>query len=257
LLSIDELDALWEPLAAGAVGYFFAVFALGLYSGYYTAPVDLIAVLYTGRLALAWIAQPARARVFVVATVFLILMLHNAAYSAFRVMETKSLIAVKEQLADYLKSHAGETDRIELFFPYATRFHLMGISSYLNYRGIQIAGHKAASTAAGPGVVIEGRGEYPLDRCVDYRTYVCRHVDSPGEGAWIVVMPDDDASMADVEHAGQGSALLFSAEACGMCEREGSWFRRLHAVSQEYWNRPLPGHWLQLHVFKKLPSQGR
>jgi len=257
LLSGRELDAMWEPLAVGALGYFVAVFALGLYSGYYTAPVDLIAVLYTGRLALAWLAEPTGARVLAAATVFLVLMLHNAAYSAFRVVETKSLIAVKAQFADYLQSHAGGADRLEMFFPYASKFHLMGISSYLKYRGIQIAGQKVRSITAGPSVQIEGRGDYPLDRCVDYRTYTCRHVESPREGAWIVVLPDDDATKADVERAGQGSQLVFSVKACGMCGREGSWFRRLHAISQEYWNRPLPEHWLELQVFKKGLSPGQ
>jgi len=232
------------------------VFALGLYSGYYTAPVDLIAVLYTGRLALAWLAKPTRVRVLAAATVFLVLMLHNAAYSAFRVVETKSLIALKAQFADYLQSRAEEADTIELYFPYATRFHLMGISSYLKQRGMRIAGQKASPTATGPRIQIDGRDEYPRNRCVEYRTYACTHVDSPPEGAWIALLPDDDVSTAEVERAGQGSQLVFSVQACGICERKDSWFRGLHAISQEYWNRALPEHWLELDVYRKAASPG-
>jgi hypothetical protein len=246
-----ELDPLWEPLAAGALGYCLAVVTLRLYSGYYAAPAEMIAVLYLGRLALQWLSRPTPGRVIAVATAYSILMLHNAAYCAFRVVETKSLIGAKEQFADFLRNQTEGMDRVEVYFPYASRFHLMGISAYLKYRGIPNRGRKGETGDAKGKIAVEGGGEYPFHRCVDYRSYQCTHADGAPNGAWIVVMPDDDVSRAEVERAGQGATLVFSVKACGICEREGSWFRRLHAISQEYWNGPLPGHWLQLHVFKK------
>ena len=251
LITGAELDPLWEPLAAGALGYCFAVVTLRLYSGYYAAPGELIAVLYLGRLALKWLARPRPGRWIAVATAYSILMLHNAAYCAFRVVETKSLIGAKEQFADFLRNQTEGMDRIEVYFPYASGFHLMQISAYLKYRGIPNTGGKGATGNATGQIAVEGGGEYSFDRCVDYSSYQCTHADGAPNGAWIVVMPDDDVSMTGVERAGQGAALVFSVNACGICEREGSWFRRLHAISQEYWDGPLPGHWLQLHVFKK------
>jgi len=46
---------LWDGLAFGGVAYFLAYLALRLFSAYYLAPADLIAVLYVGRFtALSW-----------------------------------------------------------------------------------------------------------------------------------------------------------------------------------------------------------
>ena len=46
---------LWDGLAIGGVAYFFAYLYLGMFTAYYLAPVDLIAVLYVGRsVLLSW-----------------------------------------------------------------------------------------------------------------------------------------------------------------------------------------------------------
>jgi hypothetical protein len=46
---------LWDGLAVGGVACFFGYLFLGMFSHYYLAPVDLIAVLYVGRFAiLSW-----------------------------------------------------------------------------------------------------------------------------------------------------------------------------------------------------------
>jgi len=251
LLLHRKLDSLWDPLATGGLAYFAAVFALGLYSGYYPAPVDLIAVLYLGRIGIKWAAKPWRPRAAIVAAAYLILVAHNTAYSAFRVIETKSMIGEKAQLADYVLNHSGSAGQTELYFPFASKFHLMELSAYLKYRGFQLEGQRVLSTAMGPRVVVEGRGDYPLGRCVSYRIYVCKHVDSASENAWIVVLPDDDVSMAEVEKLARGMQLEFSAQSCEGCSGENRWIERLHAISQEYWNTPLPGHWLKLQVFKR------
>jgi hypothetical protein len=251
MFSGGELDPLWDSLAVGALGYFLVVIALGLVSGYFTAPVDLIALLYVARVSLAWLLKPTRVRVSIVAIAFTCVLLHNVAYSSFRMMERKNLIAIKTQFADFLRSYQSETATIELFFPYASRFHLMGISSYLRYRGFHLVGQAVTSNVAAPRVLIEGREEFSHGRCVDYRDYLCTHVDSPGDGALIVVLPEDNASMNDVENIGKDSVLLFSVRACEVCTRHRSWFGWLHTITPEFATGQLPEHWLQLHVFKK------
>jgi len=251
IFSDGELDPLWESLAVGALGYFAVVLALRLVSAYYMAPVDLIAVLYTARSSLAWLSKPTRLRVSIVAAVFTCILFQNLAYSSFRMIERKNVIAVKKQFADFLRSYQWETNTLELFFPYASQYHLMGLSAYLRYRGFPLVGQSAPSGGAGPRLLIEGPQDFLHNRCVDYRDYACTHADRPGEGALIVVLPDDTVSMRDVENISKASALLLSIKACEVCTRDGSWFRKLHAISAEFSESQLPQHWLQLHVFKK------
>jgi hypothetical protein len=246
-----EMDPLWESLAAGALGYFFVIIALGLVSGYYMAPVDLVALLYLARVSLAWLLNPTRVRVSIVAIAFTCIMLHNVAYSSFRMIERKNLIAATKEFADFLGDYHSQTDTLELFFPYASQYHLMEISSYLRYRGFHLVGQPVSNNVASPRLLIEGREAFPYGQCVDFRGYSCAHADSPGGGALIVVLPEDNASTRDVENAGKDSNLVFSVKACEVCTRYASWFRVLHAISPEFSTSPLPEHWLQLHVFKK------
>lgn len=254
IFSDGVLDPFWEPLAVGALAYFVSIIALGLASGYYMAPVDFVALLYAARIAAAWLARPSAVRTAAVAAAFTLLMAHNIAYSAFRVIERKNLIAIKAQFAEFLRGYEPHADSVELFFPYASGYHLMGLSSYLRYKGFDVAEAGGASSGAGLRVLIEGPGEFPQNHCVDYRDYVCVHSDGPPDGALIVVLPDDVASMRDLEKIGRDAFPLLAVEGCGFCAREGSWFRLLHAISPEFSTSPLPGHWLQLHVFRKGPT---
>jgi hypothetical protein len=245
-----ELDPTWDPLALGALGYFFAVIILGLVSGYYMAPVDLIALIYAARVALAGIAKPTKLRIALVASMMTCLLLHNVAYSGFRIIERKNLIVLKSQFADFLRGYQPSGKEIELFFPYADGDHLMGLSSYLRYRGLPLVERGGTRNGDGPPVVVESPEEFPRNLCIDYRDYTCVHAESPRQGALIVILPDDVASNRDVQKIGRASVLLFSVRACGFCTSAGSWFRLLHAISPEFSDRQLPEHWLRLDVFK-------
>jgi hypothetical protein len=247
-LSSGELDPLWHSLAIGAVGYFLCVMALQLNSGYYMAPVDLISVLYLARVPLVWLSRPTKALVFVIAIVIACVLLQAAAYSSFRIVERKSLIATKSQLADFLNGYLPTTGSrtVELFFPYASPYHLMGLSSYLKYKGFNLDGTISAGGPAGPRLVIEAREEFTNGKCVDYRDYACTHAESAGPGALIVIMPDDNVSMDDVAESAQGSVSLLAVNTS-----VPAWFRLLHAVSSEFSTTSLPGHWLQLNVFQR------
>jgi hypothetical protein len=161
---------------------------------------------------------------------------------------------MKAQFADFLRDYDQDTRPLELFFPYANGYHLMELSSYLRYRGFQLVGQSVTNAGTGHQMLIESRRKFPHDRCVFYQDYTCTQADSPRDGALIVVLPDDNVSMDDVENAGQGAALVFSIKAHGFCTKRGSWFRLLNAISPEFSNGLLPEHWLQLHVFKKGTS---
>jgi hypothetical protein len=162
-------------------------------------------------------------------------------------------MAIKSQFADFLKSYMATagSSTVEVYFPFTDGYRLMGLSAYLRYKGFRLAGQGVVGSEATPAVVVEGRAAFVNNRCVEYRDYACTHADSAPDGALIVVLPDDKASMADVEEIGKDSVLLFSTETCAVCTRPGSWLRLLHAISISFPDNELPANWLHLHVFSK------
>ncbi len=250
-----ELDPLWDSVAVGALACFLCLVGMGLYAAYYAAPVDLIALLYIAQVSRSWLSKPTKLRLSAVAIGLLCLVIHDAAYSSFRLIERKGIISLRSQFADFLRSYQSTVGNgpIELFFPYASGKHLMELSVYLNYRGFSLVGQSGKSMGTGPAVVFEGRQEFPHGRCIDYRDYACTQNEIPRNGSLIVVLPDDHVSMQEaVQNVGNDSALLFQSKACDFCTREHSWFQFFHTISPVFWNSPLPDHWLQLHVFKKM-----
>jgi hypothetical protein len=248
-----QLDPVWDSLGVGAIAYFVSIIGLRLGSGYYLAPVDFIGLLYLASMALLWLSKPTRVRTLAVVVTFIVILLQSVAYSSFRIVERKNIIATKSQLAKFLRGYQATTkgDTVELFFPYADNYHLMGISSYLRYEGFRLSGQSIESQSSGPRFVIEGQKEFINGRCIEYRDYSCVHLDRAPPGALIVVLPDDDVSKREVEQVSQGLIPLLSVNACEICNRKDSWFRRLHAVSAVFANRDLPEHWLQLDVFQE------
>ncbi len=249
----SELDAMWDALGAGALAYFIGITGLRLSSGYYMAPVDFVACLYLARMSGVWLSKRTTIRVAVLTVTVTCVLLQSAAYSAFRVVERKSLITVKGQLADFLQEY-GRTvgsGRVELLFPYASGFHLMGLSSYLRYRGIQLDGQSGEGLAVHPRFAIEGREEFPNGQCVAFRDYACTHSNGAGPGTLIIVLPDDDVALNELVKIEKGADLLLSVKPRVVSGGANSWLRKLHAVSPEFSNRELPEHWLQLHIFKE------
>ena len=255
LFSNERLDPTWDPLAAGALACFFGVVSLRINSGYYMAPVELFALLYLANMSLLWVSRPSRLRMVVVVVVFLCVLLHNVAYSSFRMVERKGVITTKRQFADFLSGYlsAAKSRNVELFFPYSDGYRLMGLSSYLRYKGFPLQGQHIAGNETAPRLVIASRENYDKSRCVNYRDYTCIHAESPDPGALIVILPDDDVSTGDVRRAAEDSDPLFSANGCVACTKPDSWFRSLHAISVEFSVKPLPEHWLRLDVYQSRP----
>ncbi len=255
-ISGAKLDLLWDSLGVGAAAYYFTILALRLNAGNYMAPVDFFALLYLAIIVSAWVAKPTHLRIALVAIAVAAFMIHDAAYSAFRMVERKETISTKVQLAEFLDKYAQTTrsGTIDVFFPYASAFHLMGFSDFLQYKGLRLASQNAAASGASPQLVIKGTGVYPNNRCMDYRAFPCIHEEQAGAGSLIIVLPEDHASALDVQNMSKDSSLLFSLDPPDSCTKRGSWLRSLHAISSEFSVTPLPDRWLCIDVFKKRPD---
>ena len=247
-----ELDPLWDSLAVGAIAYFIGILALRINSGYYMAPVDFIAVFYLAHMARLWLRKPVPVRVFSIAGIVIAFMSQAAVYSSARAIERKGTIAAKAGLAEFLENYLPEVhnDSVELFFPYSNGYHLMGLSSYLNYKGFRLEGQGDSGSKTGPKIIFKGRERFVDNKCIGYRDYSCIHAEDPSPGALVVVLPDDSVSIDELRGIAKDFPQLFYMD-CPVCTAHPRLFNLLHAISAEYSLSPLPGHWLQLHVFQR------
>jgi hypothetical protein len=252
VFSGGEIDPLWDSLGVGCLAYFLCILGLKLYSGYYLAPTNFVAVLYLAYISKRWLSKPTKLRVAVVTAGVLCVLIHDMAYSSFRIIERKGVIIANSQFDQFLQSRmlGMKSGVVDVYFPFADGFRLMELSAYLRHKGIKLAGNDGTDSEAGPVVAFAGRQEFSGNRCVDYAKYACVHEDSAKPGALIVVLPDDEAVPARIDDIRQHSVPALSENACPACSRPGSWFRLLHTVSAGFWQRPLPEHWLQLDVFQ-------
>lgn len=247
----ERLDALWDSLALGALAYFFVILALGLISGYYLAPVDLIAFVYLARLAFSWLPRAREPYVTLAASALVCLLIHDAAYSSFRIIERKSMIMTSRRFADFLQSYSLDATKptIDLYFPHATGHQLATLSAYMRYRGLPLAETGLPNKRSGPQLRIEGASEFAGNRCMEYSIYTCVHADTPTPGALIVVMPDDFVRMSDVSQLARNSVILFRLKTPQLVATN-SWLRLFYVISPEFAATGLPEHWLQLDIFQ-------
>jgi len=248
----DKVDPLWDSLAIGAGAYYLAIIGLRIYSPYYMAPADFIALLYVAHVAVSALVQKRRIVAYAVTAGFLAVVAHRALYSSFHMLERKDVISAKRQLADHLKQYlaGGNQGSVVLYFPYATGYRLMELSSYFRYKGLPLAGQQN-NNAATVGLVIMGREHFDHNLCVPYRDYVCRHAETVPRGALIILMPDDDISVKDVEALGKDNIRLWSWRQCSFCSGENPWVEAVRGVSAVHPFGPVPSHWLLLDVFKR------
>jgi hypothetical protein len=206
---------LWDGLGFGGVACFVGYLGLGISAAakHYAAPVDLIGLLYVGRLASLSAAKLHWWRKLVALALLLAVLLQDVALSAFRVFEQKSVIHAKGEVAQVVQAQyqnaAGDIGR--LFFPFASSYMIMEFASYLDYRGVPI---KGLMDAAGPanGVIVVTRTMTQDGPCVTYRNLVCHAAATPAPGDLVIVLPDDNQSLADVTSYRAQGELLFSYE---------------------------------------------
>jgi hypothetical protein len=241
---------LWDGVAFGGVAYFMTYLFLGMFSGYYLAPVDLIGVLYVGRFAiLPWADSSWGTRVVIMVLACSVLV-QDVSLSAFRIFERKNVIHGKAELAGVIKARyqSGEGNVQRLFFPFARQYSVMEFAAYLNYRGVPVEGAPAGSARL-TRVTLVSRAVVKDSLCLGYETFVCHAGSSPERGDLVVILPDDDASRAAITPYRDGGSLLFLYE----CRpRVPQWlspfFNRLHVISYAFPNKELPDRWMDASV---------
>jgi hypothetical protein len=208
-----EASPLWDGLAFGGVACFVAYDYLGIFAPNYLAPVDLIAVLYVGRFA---ILLPKKTHLWSKVTVLLLtfaVLVQNVVFSAFSVFERKNGIYAKVEIARVVEaqSRGRAGDAVRLFFPFAKPYVIMEFASYLSYRGIAVEGFEEEGSGRNP-VVLTAAAVAKDGPCIGYRSVECHAVSGPASGDLVIVLPDDEASLAQASVYRAGRELLFFYE---------------------------------------------
>ncbi len=204
---------LWDGLAFGGVACFLSHLYLSMFSTYYLAPVDLIAVLYVGRFAvLSWKKMRSWSKIAATLLVSIVLF-QDVLGSAYAIFERKNVIRGKAQIASVVERRYrnGAGNALRLFFPFANGYRIMEFASYLNYRGVLVEGAEAADLNS---VVLATRAVAEDGPCVEWVRIRCRAVSGPTPGDLVIVLPDDKESLAEasVYRERGGGELLFSYE---------------------------------------------
>ena len=204
---------LWDGLAFGGVPYVLAYYYLGIFNAWYLAPADLIAVLYVGRLAvLSWKKMGSWNKVVASMLIFIVL-IQDLSLSALAVFERKNVIQAKVEIARVIQTHYRNDggNALTLFFPFATPYVIMEFASYLSYRHVPVEG--AEGEAAGLKSVALATSAVNKDGpCVSWISLRCRAVSGPDRGDLVIVLPDDEASLADASAYRAQGEQLFSYE---------------------------------------------
>jgi hypothetical protein len=192
---------LWDGLAVGGAAFFLGYLSLRMCTAYYLAPVDLIALLYVGRIVvLSWKQMLSGSKMGVLMAA-LVILFQDVSLSAFALFERKNLIHGKVEVASVVR-HLSDSPRTpSLFFPFTKPYEIMEFIAYLNYRGVPIRG------AALPGAATEKDAP-----CVAYRTIICHPASRPSPGDLVIVLPDDKASLAQAAAYRERGELVFSYE---------------------------------------------
>jgi hypothetical protein len=189
---------LWDGLALGGVACFVAYLYLGGLRPHYSAPVDLIGVLYVGRFAVLSLESPPSWSKSIILSLMFIVVCQNIVLFATTLYGRKNAIHGKVEIArvveEQYRIHAGHP--LRLFFPFADPYWIMEFAAYLSYHGIPVEGGDGADTGRPDDVVLAGRAVAGDGRCVEYQMIQCHAAIRPVPGDLVIVLPDDPASSA-------------------------------------------------------------
>jgi hypothetical protein len=204
---------LWDGLAFGGVAYFLGYLYLSIFAIHYLAPMDLIAVLYIGRLAvLSWKQMRSWGKIAVILLASIVV-LQGMLVSAYTVFDRKNVIHAKTEIASVVETRYrnNEGNALRLFFPFAVPYVIMEFASYLSYRGLPVEG-AVDGTAASNSVVLATRAVAEDAPCVRWMRIRCHAVSGPAPGDLVIVLPDDDVSAEEASVYRDWGELLFSYE---------------------------------------------
>ena len=196
-------SVLWDGLALGGVCFFLGYLYLRLFSVYYLAPTDLIAVLYLGRLVVvSWKDMELWTRC-ATTMVALAIVFQTLLVSSFVVFERKNTIRAKVEMASVIERQYRQVPErpIRLFFPFGKPYSIMEFAYYLSYRNIPLR-----------DMYLVARSVAKDSLCVNFSSLVCHAASRPSFGDLVIVFPDDEASFAEASTYREGVAFLFSYE---------------------------------------------
>ncbi len=240
----------WEGLALAGVAYFGGYLFLRMSSAYYLAPVDLIAVLYLGRLVFLNVEAMSLALKMAAFAALLLVCAQALSLSAFRMYERKNAVHAKAELGEAIKARYDNNPAgvKRLFFPFAEPFHILEFASFLNYMGVPVEQASGNSPSTQPVTLFAETIE--KDGPCGYRAFVCHSGKAPEPGDLVVALPDD-FSYADQWTSFQqnGDDPIFSYRPRPPLPL---WLRpyvsSLHIASPVFANRPIPQFWLNAFV---------
>ncbi len=232
---------LWDALALGGVACFLAYHRLHMFTAYYFAPVDFIAILYVGRFTvLSWEKMRSWSKSAAV-TLAIAVFLQDVLFSAFAVFERKNVIHAKAEIASVVEARyrSGGGNVRRLFFPFAGPYQIDEFANYLEYRGVPVK--NAVGEAVEPNSVVLAFRSPPKDRWCAF----CRSASAPAPGDLVIVLPDDNASGAEASAYREGGELLFSYDPRPI---NPHWFYPLvdgiNIAALRPWQVPVPDRWM-------------
>jgi len=241
---------LWEGLAFGASAYFVAFLGLRMFSAYYLAPVDVIAVLYLGRLiVLSWGKQHVWSRI-AITMAFCAVLAQNISLSTFREYERKNLVREKDQIASVIRSRYQESGQtpLRLYFPYTSPHLTMEFAAYLSFCGIPIEGVEGGPNIK-TNVVLFCRALAATGPLQNYQGIIGHAGSTPKLGDLVIILPDDIISHAEVDSYLRGNDLLFSSEPQpSISHGVFQFFSHCHIASPGFEQKTIPDHWLYSSV---------
>jgi hypothetical protein len=196
-------SVLWDGLAFGGVCFFMGYLYLRIFSTYYLAPTDLIAVLYLGRLVIvSWKGMQLSTRA-ATTIVTLAILFQSTLLSTFVVFERKNAVRAKVEMASVIERQYRQlpVPHLRLFFPFSHPYSIMEFAYYLSYRNIPLG-----------DIFLSARSVAKDSLCVSYRSLVCHAANRPSPGDLVIVFPDDETSFAEASTYRERGALLFSYE---------------------------------------------
>lgn len=245
-----EPSPLWDGLALAGICFLIGYIILRMYGGYYLAPVDLIAVLYLGRLAVLSVKDMGLGTRLCALTLLILVVMQDLSLSAFRMYERKNVIHAKAEIGRMIQArYESDPENVKrLFFPYAKPFVVMEFASYLNYLGVRVEQTPTPSLAAS-GVMLVGRALQENGPC-GYRPFVCHAASKPDPGDLVVLLPDDSTQGDEWSaYLQQSTAVLISYHARPSIPRSLlPYVNHLRVISTEFSQDQLPDHWLDAAV---------
>jgi hypothetical protein len=224
LFSRKDANILWEPLALGALFYLLVFAKLNMYTSYYLAPVEFIAVLYLSQLFYHFLvhenikSKRFTKLVFHAALVLLLFFSinQNLQKTSHEILSKKGLVFGSIQLSNSLKHYSESSGKkfVNLFFPPPTDPYSITIfGAFLESKGINLYYKKDNSSLIIPTknrsdseelpelrttFMLKSPSSFQDDLCSSWFVINCFQAMHPDVGDLIVILPGISAASPEI-----------------------------------------------------------